>query len=103
MRRAILTTLVLSALLLGPAARGQSLNEQLDQDRFLRGLAEYGLHDLLDYVLESSGANDAALPALVEIAHLQARLGETLLSTISNRASFRPSLWPVWVMPAPCR
>lgn len=81
MRRAILTTLVLSGLLLGPAARGQSLNEQLDQDRFLRGLAEYGLHDLLDYVLESSGANDAALPALVEIAHLQARLGETLLST----------------------
>jgi len=72
--------LVFTTALGGRGALAQSLNEQLDQDRFLRGLSEYGLHDLLDYALESSGKNDAALPSLIEIAHLQATLADSTLS-----------------------
>ncbi len=72
--------LVLLALSVCRGAWGQSLDEQLDQDQFLKGLAEYGLDDLLDYVLESSSAGDAALPELIEIAHLQAALADPELS-----------------------
>jgi len=68
--------LLLCAALLPGAAHAQSLNEQLDQERFLRGLAEYGLHDLLDYVLESGGANDPAMEHLIAVAHLQAALSD---------------------------
>lgn len=71
--------LALGVALGGRAALAQSLDEQLDQDRFLRGLSEYGLHDLLDYTLESTGKNDAALPNLIEIAHLQATLADSTL------------------------
>lgn len=70
----------MAAALGGRSTLAQSLDEQLDQDRFLRGLSEYGLHDLLDYTLESSGKNDAALPSLIEIAHLQATLAESTIS-----------------------
>ncbi len=80
MRWRILSILALIALLGGRAALAQSLDEQLDEDRFLKGLAELGLHDLLDYTLESGGKNDAAMARLVEIAHLQATLGGADLS-----------------------
>lgn len=79
--RHLFNLIALLALLAGGAARAQGLDEQLDQDQFLKGLAEYGLDDLLDYVLESSSAGDAALTELVEIAHLQAALADEELDS----------------------
>lgn len=71
---------LLAALAAPLVACAQSLNEQLDQERFLRGLAEYGLHDLLDYVLDSGGRHDPAIPHLIAIAQLQAALADEALA-----------------------
>lgn len=80
MRWRILFIFALITLPGGRAALAQSLDDQLDEDRFVKGLAELGLHDLLDYTLEAGGKNDAAMARLVEIAHLQATLGGADLS-----------------------
>lgn len=79
MRRLRLICALLPALLWTAAttpARAQSLDEQLDQEQFLRGLAEFGLHDLLEYVRETGGGADGAMPHLIAIAQLQASLAD---------------------------
>lgn len=49
----------------------QSLDDQLDQERFLRGLGEYRLPEVLDHYLESNGGVDAAARATYTIAALR--------------------------------
>ncbi len=78
MRRCALFGILVAAIWSAgsPRAVAQSLDEQIDQERFLRGLAEYGLRDLLDYVRETGGGADGAMPHLIAIAQLQAALAD---------------------------
>lgn len=80
MRRVVLPLALFAVLSTPLSVCAQSLSEQLDQEQFLRGLAEYGLHDLLDYVLDAGGRHDPAMPHIIAIAQLQAALADEALA-----------------------
>lgn len=84
-RRAAIGAVMLSFCI--GTTEAQSLDERLDHDRFLRGLGEYRLPDLLRRYAESRGGSDAAQPLLILVAVEEMALNAPGLSSAERLAA----------------
>ena len=102
---------LLCVALLAPAASGQTLDQRLDEEAFLRGLVDYELPELLEHYLGGHPPADEAQAARYEIARERMRLRQSApgspdrLDAIESMLTIRRTLlkrrpgdprWVIW-------
>lgn len=78
--RVIITSLVALNVPLTHPIMAQSLEDQLDEERFLRGLGEYRLPEVLEHYVASKGGGDPSESALYRIAALRLAANDPALA-----------------------
>ena len=82
---------LLGGLFITGAAPGQSLDERLDEEAYLRGLVDLRLPDVLEHYIATTPARDETSRALRELAMRQMQLAQ-----ISAEPSPLTTMTPCW-------